>query len=44
MTEDEEFLLVVEVCEGVDAIGGADFAGPGLADGALELFSVGGEP
>jgi len=50
VTEDEEFLpvlvlvLVVEVCEGVDAIGGADFVGPELADGALALFSVGGGP
>ena len=46
VTEDEEFLLVlvVEVCEGVDAIGGADFVGPELADGALALFSVGEGP
>jgi hypothetical protein len=49
VTEDEEFLLVlvlvVEVCEGVDAIGGADFVRrpTELADGALALFSVGGE-
>jgi hypothetical protein len=43
---EEELLLAVEVCEGVDAIGGADLVGAGWAGGVSVLFSAaaGGEP
>jgi hypothetical protein len=44
--DEEEFLLVVEVCDasdGTDTIGGADLVGTGLAVGVFTLFSVGGE-
>ena len=42
--EEEEPLLAVEVCEGVDTIGGADLVGTGRAGGVSVLFSVGEEP
>jgi hypothetical protein len=43
-SEEEEFLLAVEVCEGVGTIEGADLAEVVWAGGVLMLLSDGGEP
>ena len=42
--DEEEFLLALEVCDGADAIEGADLVGTGLAVGVFMLLSVVGEP